>query len=107
MYEDDAFPIMTGHALQGIHKTYAEISTVKTMNNGHLRCEASSWGHLLFGMDWEPLKEQNILVRSVAVKRINERPLLGYKYIPSLEGPPDVSYPTIMRSDTKIDVVAG
>jgi acetoacetate decarboxylase len=21
MYEDDAFPIMTGHALQGIHKT--------------------------------------------------------------------------------------
>jgi acetoacetate decarboxylase len=103
MYEDDAFPITTGHELQGIHKVYADISPVKILPNGHLRCETSLWGHLLFSMDLEPLKEQNVLIRSIASKRINERPQLGYKYIPSLDGPPDASYPTIMRSDTKLE----
>lgn len=103
MYEDDAFPITTGRELQGIPKVYADISPVKTLHNGHLRCETSLWGHLLFSMDLGPLKQQNVLIRSVATKRINERPLLGYKYIPSLDGPPDVAYPTILRSDTKLE----
>ena len=28
---------------------------------------------------------------------------MGYKYIPSLDGPPDVAYPTILRTDTKLE----
>jgi len=103
MWEDDTFPIITGRELQGIPKFYADISPVKTLPNGHLRCETSLWGHLLLGMDLEPLKKQNAIVRSVAAKRINERPLLGYKYIPSLDGSPDASYPTVLRSDTKLE----
>ena len=64
---------------------------------------ARLWKHLLFGIDLEPLKRQNILGRSVASKRINARPLLGYKYSPSLDGPPDASYPTILPSDIKVE----
>ena len=70
---------------------------------GHLRCEASLWGHLLFGIDLEPLKEQNKIVIQVASKRINERPWLCYKYIPSLDGPPDADYPTMSKNDVKIE----
>ena len=103
MCEDDTIPILAGREQLGIPKVYADISPVKTMSNGHLRCEASQWGHLLFSIDLEPLKKQNALVRSVAAKRINERPLLGYKYIPSLEGPPDAAYPTILRTDTRLE----
>lgn len=101
--EDDALPIITGRELQGIPKVYADISSIETLPNGHLRCETSLWEHLLFGIDLEPLKKQNILVRSVASKRINERPLLGYKYIPSLDGPPDAAYPTVLPTDTKLE----
>jgi len=103
MFEDDTLPIIRGREKWGIPKVYADISPVKTMPNGHLRCETSLWGRLVFGMDLEPLKKQNALVRSVASKRINERPLLGYKYIPCLDGPPDASYPTVLRSDTKLE----
>jgi len=103
MFEDDTLPILTGRELHGIPKAYADISPVRTLPNGHLRCEVSLWGHLLFGMDLEPLKEQNALVRSVAAKKINEHPTLGYKYTPSLEGPPDAAYPTVLRSDTKLE----
>lgn len=102
MCEDDTLPIISGREQLGIPKIYADISSVKTLSNSHLCCQASMWGHLLFSMDLEPLKEQNVLVRSVAAKRINERPLLGYKYIPSLDGPPDAAYPTILRTDTKL-----
>jgi len=102
MYENETLPIITGRELQGIPKVYADISPIETLPNGHLRCEASLWKQLLFGVDLEPLKEQNILVRSVASKRINARPMLGYKYSPSLEGPPDASYPTILPSETKV-----
>ncbi len=103
MFEDDTLPILTGREFHGIPKVYADISPVRTLPNGHLRCDVSLWGRLLFGMDLDPLKEQNRIVRSIASKRINERPTLGFKYSPSLEGPPDASYPTILRSDTKID----
>ena len=103
MCEDDTLPIISGREQLGIPKVYADISSVKTLPNGHLRCETSLWGHLVFGLDLEGLKKQNALVRSVASKRINERPLLGYKYIPSLDGPPDASYPTVLRSDTKLE----
>lgn len=43
-----------------------------------VRRDTSLWGHLLFGMDLEPLDRQNPVVRSVAAKRLNERPLLGF-----------------------------
>lgn len=103
MCEDDTIPIITGRELSGIPKVHAYISPVKTLPDGHLRCHTSLWGHLLFGMDLEPLDRQNPVVRSVAAKRINERPLLGYKYISSLDDPPDASYPTVLRSDTKLE----
>lgn len=103
MFEDDTLPILTGRDLHGVHKCFADVSTIKTLSNGHLCCQASMWGHLLFSIDLEPLKQQNFLVRSVAAKKISERPVFGYKYIPSLDGPPDVAYPTILRTDVKIE----
>jgi len=42
-------------------------------------------------------------VRMVASKQINSRPWLGYKYIPSLDGPPDADYPTITQNDSKLE----
>lgn len=103
MYEDKTLPIITGREHLGVPKLYADISPVKMLPNGHLRCEASLWGHLLFGIDIAPLKKQNPLVRRVASKRISKRPWLCYKYIPSLDGPPDADYPTITWNDVKIE----
>jgi acetoacetate decarboxylase len=101
--EDDTVPITGGREHLGAPKIYANISPVKTLPNGTLRCEASRWGHLLFGLNLGPLKKQNILTRSVASKRLSEQPLLGYKYVPSLDGPPDASYPTLFQTDYKLD----
>ena len=103
MFEDQTWPIIGGREDLGVPKLYADISPVKMLSNGHLRCEASLWGHLLFGMDLAPLKKQNAVVRLAASKRINARPWLAYKYIPSLDGPPDADYPTISKNDTKIE----
>ena len=103
MFEDKTFPIIGGREDLGVPKLYADISPVKTLSNGHLRSEASLWGHLLFGIDLAPLKRQNAVVRLAAGKRINEKPWLAYKYIPSLDGPPDADYPTISKNDTKIE----
>lgn len=103
MFEDKTFPIIGGREDLGVPKLYADISPRKTLSSGHLRCEASLWGHLLFGIDLAPLKRQNAVVRLAAGKRINERPWLCYKYIPSLDGPPDADYPTIAKNATKIE----
>jgi acetoacetate decarboxylase len=103
IFEDDAIPIIGGREQLGAPKIYADISRVKTLPNGTLRCEASHWGHLLFGMNLGPIKKQNVLVRSVAGKRLSEQPMLGYKYIPSLDGPPDAAYPTLFQTDYKLD----
>lgn len=103
MFEDRTYPIICGREDLGISKLYADISSVKILPNGHLRCEASLWGHLLFGIDLAPTKRQNRVVRTVAARRINKRPWLGYKYIPSLDGPPDANYPTISWNITKIE----
>jgi acetoacetate decarboxylase len=103
MLEDDTVPITGGREHLGAPKIYANISPIKTLPNGTLRCEASRWGHLLFGLNLGPLKKQNILTRSVASKRLSEQPLLGYKYVPSLDGPPDASYPTLFQTDYKLD----
>lgn len=103
MFEDQTWPIIGGREDLGVPKLYADISPIKILPDGRLRCEASLWGHLLFGIDLAPPKRQNAIVRMVASRMINARPWLAYKYIPSLDGPPDADYPTITRNDTKID----
>lgn len=84
-------------------KLYADFSPIRLLPNGRLRCEASLWGHLLFGIELAKPRKQNAIVRLVANRMVNARPWLGYKYIPSLDGPPDADYPTITWNNTKID----
>lgn len=102
MFEDQTWPIIGGREDLGVPKLYADIAPVKTLPDGRLRCEASLWGHMLFGMDLEPLSEQNAAVRLIASRQINKRPWLAYKYIPSLDGPPDADYPTISVNNLKL-----
>lgn len=104
MPENDTLPIISGREWLGMPKTFADISPIRLMENGHLRCEASIWGHLLFGIDIAPpLKEQNALIRKAASVQSSKSPAFGYKYIDSLNGPPDANYPTIMWTDTKLE----
>jgi acetoacetate decarboxylase len=103
MFETDAIPITGGREQSGVPKLPADISTVETQPNGHLRLAASLWGQPLISMDLGPLKKQNAIVRFAASKRINGRPWLCYKYIPSFNGPPDADYPLIFPNDIKVD----
>ncbi len=103
MFENDTWPIIGGREDLGVPKLFADISNIKLMPDGHLRCEASQSGHMLFGLDVPPLKGQVGIVRAVATRQINLRPWLGYKYIPSLEGPPDADYPTITFNYSKME----
>ncbi len=103
MYENQTKPIIGGREFLGVPKGYAYIPPAKIMPNRAFRCEASLWGHLLYGIKLPPLRKQNPVVKTVANKRINSRPWLAYKYIPSLDGPPDADYPTTTRNDIKID----
>lgn len=104
MPENDALPIVSGREWLGMPKFFADISPIRILENGHLRCEASLWGHLLFGIDIAPpLKEQNALIRKAASAQSSKSPAFGYKYIDSLNGPPDADYPTIMWNDTDIE----
>ncbi len=104
MPENDTRPIIMGREWLGMPKLFLDISPIRTLESGHLRCEASLWGHLLFGIDIAPpLKKQNVLVRSMAAAQSNRNPAFGYKYIGSLNGPPDADYPTAMWSQTKIE----
>ena len=103
MPENNALPIVIGREWLGMPKFFTDISSIRVMNDGHLRCETSLWGHLLFGIDIAPpLKEQNGLICKVASNQSTKIPAFGYKYIASLDGPPDADYPTIMWSDTNI-----
>jgi acetoacetate decarboxylase len=103
MPENDTLPIITGREWLGMPKFFADISSIRE-KDGHLRCETSAWGHLLFGIDVAPpLKEQNIVVRKAAGIQSSKRPAFGYKYIAALNGPPDADYPTIMWNDVQID----
>jgi len=56
-----------------------------------------------FGLELPALRSQPAIVRAVAGRRINARPWLAYKYIPSLDGPPDADYPTISYYETRIE----
>jgi acetoacetate decarboxylase len=103
MFEDNAWPIIGGREDLGVPKIYADISNIKIMPNGHLRWEASLNGHLLIGLDVPPLKGQIGVVRAMAARQINARPWLGYKYIPSLDGPPDADYPTVIHNISRLE----
>lgn len=104
MPEDSTLPILSGREWLGMPKIFSDISSIRIMNDGHLRCEASLWGHLLFGIDIAPpLKKQNALIRKVASAQSTKAPAFGYKYIASLNGPPDADYPTIMWNDVSIE----
>lgn len=102
MYEDDAIPILGGRERLGVPKVYADITGLMPTAESTLRCEASLWGHLLFGIEVESMKRQSFIVRRTAEKRLNEHPYLCYKYIPSFDGAPDASYPTVMWMDRTI-----
>ncbi len=103
MFEDQILPIIGGREDLGVPKLFADISDIKIMPDGHLRCEASLAGHMLFGLDVPPLKGQIGVVRAIAARQINARPWLGYKYIPSLEGPADVEYPTVTYNNSRLE----
>ncbi|HSB64991.1 MAG TPA: acetoacetate decarboxylase family protein [Anaerolineales bacterium] len=103
MFEDNTWPIIGGREDLGVPKLYADISKIKIMPDGHLRCEASVDGHLLFGLDVPPLKRQIGLARLLAGRQINARPWFGHKYIPSLDGPPDANYPTVIYNVSKLE----
>jgi acetoacetate decarboxylase len=103
MFENQTMPILGGREFLGVPKLYANIPPIKIMPNGSIRCEASLWGHLLFGIELPQLKKQNRVVKAVVSKQINSRPWLAYKYIPSLDGPPDADYPTTTRNDVRIN----
>jgi acetoacetate decarboxylase len=103
MFENNTWPIIGGREDLGVPKIYADISPVKIMPDSHLRCEASLAGHMLFGLDVPPLKSQFGVVKLVAGRQVNARPWLGYKYIPSLDGPPDAAYPTITYNHSRLE----
>ena len=104
MPENRTLPIIAGREWLGMPKFFTDISSIRIIEDGHLRCEASMWGHLLFGIDIAPpLKRQNALVRKAASAQSTKTPTFGYKYIASLNGPPDADYPTIMWTDNQIE----
>lgn len=103
MYEDKTLPIINGRELLGVPKLFADISPVITLPDGKLRCDASLWGHKLFGIELESLKVQNEIVCNDVARLITAHPSLCYKYIPSFDGLPDANYPTIMWTDVKVD----
>jgi len=105
MFENQTLPIIGGREDLGVPKLFADISATRMLPDGRIRCDASMWGHLLFSLEVSPLKKQSLIVRTIASRRINSRPWLAYKYIPSLDGRPDADYPTVTKNDTKIDTL--
>lgn len=106
MFLDDALPIIYGREQMGIPKLPAQISPVRIAADGAVRCEASLWGHMLFGIELGPLSEQMAPVRLLAAHEINKRPWLCWKYIPALDGPPDADYPLAVVNELQIDRMA-
>jgi acetoacetate decarboxylase len=103
MFENHTWPIIGGREDLGVPKLFADIPEIKMMPSGHVRAQASYWGHLLFTLDAFPLKRQTSIARLVASRQINSKPWLAYKYIPALDGPPDADYPTITQNDTRLE----
>jgi acetoacetate decarboxylase len=103
MFENHTWPIIGGREDLGVPKLFADIPEIRILSNGHVRAQASYWGHLLFALDAFPLKRQTAIARLVASRQINSKPWLAYKYIPALDGPPDADYPTITQNDTRLE----
>lgn len=103
MFENQTWAIVTGREMLGVPKIYADIPQVAVLPDDQVRCEASINGHLLLGIDLASVKKQNAIVRVAASRMINHSPWLAYKYIPSLDGPPDADYPTTCKSDFKVE----
>lgn len=102
--ENNALPITMGREWLGMPKLFTDFSPIRIMEDGHLRCETSLWGHLFFGIDIAPpFIEQGAAIREAASIQSSNTPSFGYKYIASPNGPPDADYPTIMWSDTTIE----
>lgn len=102
MWENETVPIITGRELIGIPKLHAEISPIRNPNAGALRATASVWGHEVMEIEASGFKEQHLVVRRTAQKRVNSTPWLGYKHIPSLDGPPDASYPMVVWNEVQL-----
>lgn len=108
MYEDDTLPIVLGRELLGVPKVYGDISAPRVMPSGMIRCEVSVWGHLLFGIDVDPNVKQPDSIIETMNTRPRGPPMLGYKYIHGLDGPPDAAYPIATPSDATVtDVWTG
>jgi acetoacetate decarboxylase len=103
MWENQALPIVLGRELIGIPKLAADITPPRELPAGGHRATASLWGHEVMRLELAGLKEQNAIVRRTAQRRVNGIPWFGYKHIPSLEGPPDASYPTVVWNEIEID----
>jgi acetoacetate decarboxylase len=103
IFENDTFPIILGRENIGVPKLFADISPIRVLPNGHIRCEASLWGHLLFGIDVGPLVKQDDSMVSAVNEEPQGPPMLGYKYIPSFDDTPDTAYPTSTPSDSKTE----
>ena len=103
MWENRTLPILLGRELIGIPKMYADISPIRNLVGGSLRATASVWGHEVMRLEIGGLKEQNLVVRRTAQKRVNAVPWLGYKHISAIDGPPDASYPMVVWNDVEIE----
>ncbi len=103
VWEDRAVPIVLGRELIGIPKIHGDITAIRAATDDNLRASASVWGHEVVRLEVRGCKEQNVLVRRTAEKRVNSFPWLGYKHIPSIDGPPDASYPMIVWNEVSID----
>lgn len=105
IFENDAHPIITGREILGVPKIFADIPSPEALPDGSCRCEAHLWGHLLFGVEFGQMKKQNMIVRKMGEKMASKRPWMTYKYISSLEGEPDASYPIANWADLKMEAL--
>jgi len=102
MYENDTLPILNGREMLGIPKLYGDIPPARILPEGSIRCEVSVWGHLLYGIEVTPETKQGDEIISAMNRNLSGVPMLGYKYIHSMEGPPDVYYPIATPSEPMI-----
>lgn len=102
MWEDETVPIVMGRELIGIPKFHAAITPLRNVAEDTLSASASVWGHEVMSIDVHQFKEQNLVVRRTAQKRVNETPWLGFKHIPSFDGPPDASYPMVVWNEVEL-----
>jgi acetoacetate decarboxylase len=103
MWENRTVPIVSGREMIGIPKLAADITSIREVDDGTLHATASVWGHEMLRIEAEGFHDQNAMVRRTAQKRVNSTPWLGYKYIPSFDGPPDASYPMVVWNEVKLE----